>query len=418
LRSHVPRSNTHGGGNCSSTRVFRMPILNTHNLDAGIEAILLFEDHQKMDDSLTITAAKIQTGYRVSAAYLNKATGKHRNKIFNLVVPSNFRNADKWNVDIVVGAALRLFSSFGVETIHSKFSSKGLANQLFHYLKRMTNRKEGKFILQKYEIEGRKYQSRGRRNTHYSDEKPSNTGVREGMDGTEVSSNDSMQVCRDIKERAQPIPSKSIFSPEPSGTTYAIVGKSFSGKTTFIVNQLNALSEDELKKYNAIIFFTESANSDPLKTLSTSVKEKMILTDRFCPKILQVLKKIQDATHNKFKFLVIFDDIIKLRGELLTQCILTLRNSNISTAISIQYEKLMNPAQRSSVHNMYIFNLRTESWEYMLKGFVLGNVKELVPALSDEKKVSVVAQKMRQCMDDYILHYDQRRDQIVLWNKK
>jgi len=49
LRSHVPRSNTHGGGNCSSTRVFRMPILNTHNLDAGIEAILLFEDHQKSD---------------------------------------------------------------------------------------------------------------------------------------------------------------------------------------------------------------------------------------------------------------------------------------------------------------------------------------------------------------------------------
>jgi len=215
-----------------------------------------------------------------------------------------------------------------------------------------------------------------------------------------------------------PLPPKSIFTPESSGVTYGIVGKSFSGKTTFIVKELNKLTVEELRMYNGIIFFTESANADPLKDLSERVKEKMILTDRFCPKILQVLKKLNDSTHNMFKFLVIFDDILQLRGMLLTKSILTLRNSNISTVISIQYEKLMNPAQRSSIHNMYIFNLRTESWEYMLRGFILGNIKEMLPSMKQEKSVVKVAQNLRQCMDDYILYYDQRRDEIVLWNKK
>jgi len=371
---------------------------------------------------MTITAAKIRTGYRVSVSYKNRETGKHRNKIFNLVIHGGFRHADKWNVDIVVGAALRLFSSLGVDDIHSKYSSKGLALHLYHFLRRVSNRQGAKFILHKYEREGRAYRSKngggGGGGTYYPEEKPSNTGVREGTDRANLTSDDPARLCHDIEEKAVPIPYGSIFAPEPSGTTYAIVGKSFSGKTTFIVNQLNALGEDQLKEYNAIIFFTESANADPLRFLSPRVKEKMILTDRFCPKILQMLKKLNDSTHNQFKFLVIFDDILQLRGMLLTKCILTLRNSNISTVISIQYEKLMNPAQRSSVHNMYIFNLRTDSWEYMLKGFVLGNVKELLPSLADDKRVTVVAQKMRQCMDDYILYYDQRKDVIAVWDKK
>ncbi len=231
-------------------------------------------------------------------------------------------------------------------------------------------------------------------------------------------SDDIGAICAEIQAASIPIPAGSIFSPEPTGATYAIIGKSFSGKTTFLVNELNKLTRDELRQYNAIVFFTESANAEPLADLSRDVKEKMIMTDRFCPKILQILKKLNDSTHNMFKFLVIFDDIIKLRGEMLTKCILTLRNSNISTVISIQYEKLLNPAQRSSVHNVYIFNLRPPSWEFMLRGYLLGSVKKLIPSLQEEKSVPVVARKMGECMDDHILYYDQRKDEIFLWQKR
>jgi len=164
-------------------------------------------------------------------------------------------------------------------------------------------------------------------------------------------------------------------------------------------------------------FFTESANAEPLKDISHEVRKKMIMTDRFCPKILQVLKKLNDGTKNMFKFMIIFDDIIDLRGELLTKTILTLRNSNISTVISIQYEKLLNPAQRSSVHNVFIFNLRTPSWDFLLRGFILGNVKELLPSLKNEKSVVKVSQTMRDCMDNFILYYDQRTDKTVIWRK-
>lgn len=222
---------------------------------------------------------------------------------------------------------------------------------------------------------------------------------------------------QDLQKVAIEIPHESIFTPELTGVTYAVIGKSFSGKTTFIVNELNKLTPEQVNVYNAIIFFTESAFAQPLKDLSAHVRQRMLLTDRFCPQILQILKKLNDETKNSFKFLVIFDDIIQLRGVLLTKAIITLRNSNISTVISVQYEKLLNPAQRSSVHNIYLFNLRTPSWEFLLKGFIVGNIKEILPSLADENNVVKIAQQLRQNMDNYILYYDQRRDEIAFWKK-
>ena len=378
------------------------------------------EDNEEVEE---LTVAKLDTGgYRISLSFMHPTTGRQKTIHFTMKVNSNFKHASSWNVDIVLGAALRYFGSLQIWDI-IRTTNRGLGNRLYHFLRKLSNRNQGKHILKKYESEGRKYRKTPRtivkRSKAENDLPPSNSGVEEGCGKGEAGRGETIRVCQDVKERAIPIPKgKSVFSPEPSGVTYGIVGKSFSGKTTFIVNQLNALTQDELDKYNAFIFFTESAHADPLKDLAPRVTEKMILTDRFCPKILQALKKLQDATHIKFKFLVIFDDIIQLRGLLLTKSILTLRNSNISTAISIQYEKLLNPAQRSSIHNMFIFNLRTESWEYMLRGFILGNIKEMIPSLREEKSVCKVSQQLRQCMDDYILYYDQRKDHIEIWKKK
>ena len=132
------------------------------------------------------------------------------------------------------------------------------------------------------------------------------------------------------------------------------------------------------------------------------------------------VKKINNITRNLFKFFILFDDIIDLRGNLLTKAILTLRNANISTVISIQYEKLMNPAQRSSIHNMYIFNLRPPSWDYMLSGYLIGNVKKLIPTIRDAKppmKVTQVSQIMNDSMDPFILYYDQRKDITQFYKK-
>jgi len=116
-------------------------------------------------------------------------------------------------------------------------------------------------------------------------------------------------------------------------------------------------------------------------------------------------------------FFLFFDDILDLRGELVTKCIATLRNSNISTAISIQHVKFINPAQRESVHNVYNFNLKTPGWEFMLSGFLLGKVRQMIPVLYNTKSVMKIAQVMNETMKDYILYYDQRNDKTFLWNK-
>ena len=72
-----------------------------------------------------------------------------------------------------------------------------------------------------------------------------------------------------------------------------------------------------------------------------------------------------------------------------------------------------------TIHNMYIFNLLSESWDYLLKGYMLGTMKELFPnTLMGVKTRTKVAQLLRENMNEYIIYYDQRRDQSYVWNKK
>lgn len=221
-----------------------------------------------------------------------------------------------------------------------------------------------------------------------------------------------------LKLMATPIPQRSIFTPEATGVTYACIGKSFSGKTTFIVNELNKLYASELAAYTAIFFFTTSPNASPLSKLSPHVRSKFILVPRLCKTILLALTKINNETDLSFKFLIIFDDILQLRGALLDSCILTLRNSNISSMISCQYQKLMTPAQRSSVHNMYIFNVKVPDWEFLLRGFLGGDVRELLPPLRNLRFESRIAMILNKVMGKYILYYNQREDDIQIWNKR
>ena len=320
---------------------------------------------------------------------------------FSLSLPkeANATLKQRWSGEIVLGATLKYLSTKG-HPADEKLSSRKIASLVYRLLRYASHKNPG--ALDEMESVGKAYL------------KEAVSGGTGGVD----SDSQVEEVGREINSLAQPIPAESIFNPEETGVTYAMIGKSFSGKTTFIVNELNKLTPDQLRAYNAIVFFTESSHALPLAKLAPHVKPKVILIDRFCPKVLLALKKINDHTKNMFKFLVIFDDIIALRGPLLTKCILTLRNSNISTVISIQYEKLLNPAQRSSVHNMFIFNLRSESWEFLLKGYLLGNVKELLHTTYDVKSVVRVSQLLRETMDPFILYYNQREDKIFIWSKK
>lgn len=398
------------------------------------------------------------TGFMVHLALKDPSSGKIITKKFSLVYTPQKKEKLQLTPTMMQGVIRHLLSKVPLEEIQSTHASRGMSSLVNHFVKKIGKRKIYEQLRSQFTKKGetpqeyplsaseeRKKQQRELAATRRAENRiapeikkavvPVATSVEEdegkknGKKKNSVQRNfeSTLEKTRiELKTRlATSLPEKSIFVPESTGVTYGIIGKSFSGKTHFWVHELNKLTKEELLAYNAILFFTESTSAEPLAALKKTVKKKMITFDRFCPTILAILKRINDETQNQFKFLVILDDILELRNMLVMKMILTLRNSNISTVISIQYEKLIAPAQRSSLHNLYIFNLRTESWEYMLKGYLLGNFKELIPALSERENIgkrrltpAAIAEILRETMNDYICGYDQRRDVLKIYYKK
>lgn len=362
------------------------------------------------------------TNYYVTLVFKSPTSGRTLKKVFAILIPSNTKNKAFWNKNVIAGAVLRYFEEVPRIKIMNMKSKRELGNGVYRILKNVTARTRGTEILGEFEAAGKEYLEGGPKKPIPFASKYGGDEKREEKDpeNSQENSADSPLTTATrsaIESIALPQPSTSVFKPGDTGATYAMIGKSKSGKTTFLVHNLNLLKEEELNQYNAIVYFTKSPNANPLADLDPRIRKRFIMVGRFCPKVLMAMKRINDETDLMFKFLVIFDDILQLRGQLLTECILTLRNSNISTALSIQYEKLMTPAQRASVHNVYIFNLRTEQWEFFLKGFIVGNIKEIVPPLRGVKRVWEVAQTMREVMNPFILYYDQVNDKTMFFRK-
>ncbi|MBL4890192.1 MAG: hypothetical protein JKX97_09260 [Candidatus Lindowbacteria bacterium] len=220
-----------------------------------------------------------------------------------------------------------------------------------------------------------------------------------------------------------PLPSDwSIFTPDPeTATTTVFLAPSFSGKTSLIVEHLNRLTDEDLRSYASIVLCTESISAAPLKLLSDRLLEKMNIFDCFLPEYVSLMKRTNTLTHNRFRYLVIMDDCLKLKGDVVEDMILTLRNSGVSTAISIQYSKLLKPAQRQSVHDYYLMNLRLEDLEYLLTGFIASHMRDRLHEEGDSEAYDYSVKKLAAAVrhrlkDRKILHYDQRHDNIKIYS--
>ena len=222
------------------------------------------------------------------------------------------------------------------------------------------------------------------------------------------------------------LPRKSMFAmEEESANTKAFLAPSFSGKTTLMVSELNKLSRTELEEYDKIILFTESTSSAPLQKLSRDVRAKMMIYDRFVPQFVKLLKKINTVTHNKFRFLLLLDDCIDLKGGILIKLILTLRNVNISTVICIQYSKLLSRSQRQSIHDYYLMNMKLEDLEYLMSGFLASHFRDLFIREGGEGSAEAInklnykklAEKAMERLKGKIVHFDQRHDQLIVYHR-
>lgn len=229
----------------------------------------------------------------------------------------------------------------------------------------------------------------------------------------------------------QPLPEdSSIFSPEEeSANTKVIIAPSYSGKTTLLVNELLKLATvndgEDLEAYSKIIMFTESPNSTPLKKLEANIKlfkGKLKIYDRYVPSIVKKLTVINSHTDNRFLFLVIYDDVLDLSDGTIMKSILTLRNSNISTCILTQYFKILRPAQRQSIHDIYTLKFGYPAWQYLVHDFIQPNLQSwLREDQNDPKAYDYNERDLTKIIHarskDRLFHYSIRKDSID-WFKK
>lgn len=168
------------------------------------------------------------------------------------------------------------------------------------------------------------------------------------------------------------------------GRTSLIGGSSFTGKTYFLVNEINKLRRDE---YDCILVMTESRNAKDLKTINEDLHLQIV--EGYRPDLINKLKRINDKCENRYRFLIIMDDIVDQKNSsTLLKSILTYRNANISTCILIQYLKLIPKAARGSFHQVVLTGFRSlEDYQVTCEMFDLcGFVRE---KLSKERDVPI-----------------------------
>jgi hypothetical protein len=176
-----------------------------------------------------------------------------------------------------------------------------------------------------------------------------------------------------------------------TGKSLLLVGSSFSGKTHLYVDELNALDPEE---YDLIVLMTESRFAEPLKRIRPELG--VVVLEGFRPSVVNELKALNDGTGNRYRFLIILDDIVDQKhSSTLSKMLLTYRNANVTTALVIQYAALVNKCTRGSLHAVVITGFRSlEDWE------LAGRIFDLTEWAKDQmadKDIEVTRSKIKKC---------------------
>jgi hypothetical protein len=207
-----------------------------------------------------------------------------------------------------------------------------------------------------------------------------------------------------------------------TGKSMLLVGSSFSGKTHLYVDELNKLDPGE---YDAVIVMTESRYAPPLQRIREDLD--VIVLEGFRPEVVAELKELNDQTENRFRWLIILDDIVDQKhSKVLSKMLLTYRNANVTTALVVQYPALVNKSSRGSLHAVVITGFRSlEDWE------LAGKIFDLLEWAKDEmvaQDIELVRSKLRKSdvyrwlkertsMPGAVLYLDQKHSrEPVLWS--
>ncbi len=334
-------------------------------------------------DDLKITVVKRDDGiYTVSYEGLNKYTQRHNIKVFNYN-PFNKKNL---NEDVIKHYFTQLLNTmtsrqiFGIKTGEPPlFAPKTIKGLLARILKNETRRKGG--LLNIDDI---------------------------------LNNRQNVEEIKNINKEVDIMPKSSMFKPLEAGggQTTLIFGKSFSGKSTLLVDNLNKLKRDD---YFKIIIFSESINSEPFKKLDRRLP--ILIYDRFVPSVVALVKNINDVTKNKYRFLIVFDDVLNVRNNIINKMFCIFRNSNISTVILTQYTKLITPASRNNCHHIYITNLKPNEfgWGSILP--TLGLTTEMMKKFDTKNKILLYEKLTEYLGKNKILYYNGKNEEYKFYLK-
>lgn len=144
---------------------------------------------------------------------------------------------------------------------------------------------------------------------------------------------------------------------EGTGNTCAIFGSSKRGKSTIMMQIFRDYYMQKVPNELIAILFARNPQISAYKV----PQDKLILCDEFRPDIVMDQCEINKKSHNKFAFLNLIDDFINLKHSLtLDDLVLTMRNSNISTIICLQYVNTLSKPARSNVNNVLLFGQNTD----------------------------------------------------------
>jgi hypothetical protein len=164
---------------------------------------------------------------------------------------------------------------------------------------------------------------------------------------------------------------------EKTGNTTVLIGSSKMGKTTLLME----IFKDNYNTKNYIT--TLFAWNHHIALYGKNPKLLKFPADLECSNekmvsYIAIEKSINTKTNNKYNFVNFFDDVIDVRyNKMVNNSLLTLRNSNISTVVSLQYSNLLSKMARSNVNNVILFGLNTdEAIDCAVKTFLKSIFKE------------------------------------------
>lgn len=175
------------------------------------------------------------------------------------------------------------------------------------------------------------------------------------------------EIC--VKNCSKEINFIKMDNDDNSGNSIVLIGSSKSGKSTAMMHIYNRYFNK--KKYVSTLF---SINSHiPIyKTSGDLIKVNKFVNQS--ERLIKDMKKINmdSSPPNKWRFCILLDDIVDARySRVLNALLLTYRNANFSSLVSIQYPKLLSKSARCSANNLLFFsqNLQ-EGIETVLRSFL------------------------------------------------